>query len=275
MPLRILPGSIFDVATLSLAFGTAVAGCPSANILTGRRSEFARINAANAGGGLWLTRFELTLPADASVNSVVAAQTNLRASGTFNARLYNAATTEVANVLNQSLPGGDGPLDTAMSNTARGLNNVAMWFSGTITSVRKVALEAVSTDSQHEITRVMAGVYRELAWNFDWGYKLSWVDPTSIDKTYGGDQIATYNGPGRRQLDLPFAGLAEADIRYLFDLVRVIGIGGEVFISAWPGNTANPGLEQRTQMWCRLIEARGFDNPLPNYFGTGLVFEEC
>ena len=107
-----------------------------------------------------------------------------------------------------------------------------------------------------------------------WQYNLTWTDPTIGASTYGGDSVVTYAGPAKRRLDLPFEGLSIADQQYLFDLVRVVGKTGELFLSAWPGNTANPGLERQCQMWCRIVETRGFTNPTLNRFGTGIVFEE-
>ena len=274
MPLRILPRSSFDAATLSMIYGAAVAGYPAANVLTSRRSEFARINGGDAGGGLFLTRFELVLPADTSANCAVFCQTSLRSTGYVNAYVYNAAATQLASVTGQNPLGGDGPLDTMRDTTARGINNLAAWFGSTPTTVRKVAFEIVSTDSQNDVGRLMAGVYKELGWNFNWQYNLKWLDPSTSANTYGGDNVVTYAGPGRRQIDLPFEGLAETDIRYLFDLVRVVGLSGELFISCWPNYTVSPTLENRCQMWCRIKEVRGFQNPTTGYFGTGIVFEE-
>lgn len=274
MPLRILASNVIDAATsASVTLGTALSGYPAANVLTARRSEVARATTAFVSGSNYFANFTVPLPATVPVNCVVLARTNVAANGLFAAYLRNAGSV-VANTGNTAPITGDPSLDTLNAATARGINNHVFWLGSTYSTDEVTGqLATVFASGTVEMARIMAGVYKELALNFDWGNTVEWVDPGSSLATYGGDLIASYNGPPRRKITLPFSGIPEADRAYLYDLMRAVGTSGELFISLWPG--AGGRLERDHQMWCRIANTDALRQSHVDFYGASITFIEC
>lgn len=274
MALRILAQPINGAATQSFIFGAAVSGYPASNVLTARRLEVSRVNAANAGSGLWLTEYKFTWAADVTIGAVAVCRTSLNAAASVTVRAQNSGGGQIGPDLVITSLGGDTALDLFSDDSARSINNFAAWTAGTApTNVRSITVDLVSTQPMQEVARIMAGQFYQTALNFDWGNAVQWTDPSTAASTYGGDLIATYGGPRRRQITLPFNRIPEADRAYLFDLVRVIGQESDIFISMWPGSGGR--LERDHQMWCRLKIVGDITNPSLARYGTSAVFTEC
>jgi hypothetical protein len=272
MPLRILAGSLLDTGSAAVDFGTAVSGYPASHVLTHRRSDAARIQSV-LNGADYASNLIVTQAADFAFNAVVAAGLAIPTTGTLNAFARNAAGTNIFGSAMPILP-WTSTLDSLDSATARSVNSSALWLGSTTSGVRSLVLQQrTSTALVHEAARFMAGIYKELTLNFDWENSLQWVDPGESSTTYGGDLIATYNGPLRRKITLPFNGVPEVDRAYLYDLMRVVGTSGELFISMWPG--AGGRLERDHQMWCRIANTDALKNTTPGRFGSSITFIEC
>jgi hypothetical protein len=269
MSLRILAKNVFDSAT-SVVSNAAVSGYPGTNLLTGRRSQFAR---SSDLAGSWQY---LSLPASVSINMFGFARTNLSAaSGEIYIDVLNASASIVYASGWLGDTGFAGALDSYTDQSARSVNNRATYFS-TVSGMRFARIyqrDAASVDGYVEAARAFGGVYKDLTLNFDWANSVEWVDLSDTKTTYGGDLIATYNGPPRRKITLPFNGIPEADRAYLYDLMRVVGTSGELFISLWPG--AGGRLERDHQMWCRIADTDALKNTTPGRFGSSITFIEC
>lgn len=277
MPLRILAKNILDGVAPSILTGTPVTGYPASNALTARRSEVSRITSVSAGSGFYVGRVWYALPADARANMIVAARTNLPNAGYLQGIAQTAAFSTLFQADTSGLGAGDGDLDVMSDESARGINNHAVYSAGgTIYStVRNVYFDLLTNvvTGVVEHGRAFAGVYKELALNFDWGNTVEWVDPGTSTATYGGDLIATYGGPPRRKIFLPFSGVPATDRAYLFDLMRVVGTSGELFISEWPGSGGR--LERDHQMWCRIANTDALRQSHVDFYGASITFIEC
>lgn len=277
MPLRILAKNILDGVMPSILQGTPVAGYPASNAITTRRSEVSRITSTSAGGGFHVGQLWYALPADAKANMIAVARTNLPNAGYVQGIAQNAAFGTLFSGSTSGLGAGDGDLDVMTDETARSINNHAIYSSGgTIyTTVRNVFTDLLTNVNGGvvEHARAFAGVYKQLALNFAWDWSTAWQDPSTNSRTLAGDLIVSYGGARTRELVLPFSYLPEADRAYLADLARVIGKERDIFISLWPGSGGR--LERDHQMWCRLEIVGEFKNSSLNRYGTSAVFTEC
>jgi hypothetical protein len=275
MALRILAQNVLTGSTATVGYGSVVAGYPASNALTARRSEVSRSNSAFVSGSRWQVDLNFARGSTAPVNAVAICRTNLAVADFAAIALFNGAS----NVYNASLTSplfGDSTLDLLSDDSSRSINNFSFWLPSTY-SADVVIANLITTSSGvsrvAEIGRIFAGVYKELALNFDWGNTVEWVDPGSSVPTYGGDLIATYGGPPRRKITLPFSGIPEADRAYLYDLMRAVGTSGELFISLWPG--AGGRLERDHQMWCRLANTDALRQSHVDFYGASITFIEC
>ena len=272
--LRILAKNILDAANVSsVVFGAAVAGYPVSNALTARRSDTARVSAGFAGPGVYSGAFNFQIPVAANCNCAVLARTNVASTGgytSFELRRAGAALS-ITNIFPLF---GDSDLDLLTDTSSLGLNNHVIWLGNTF-SVDQIYFSLLTSTPSGvmQCGRVFAGVYKQLTLNFDWENSVEWVDLGSSTATYGGDLIASYNGPLRRKITLPFNGIPEADRAYLFDMMRVVGTTGELFISMWPG--AGGRLERDHQMWCRIANTDALRQSHVDFYGTSITFIEC
>lgn len=272
MSLRILAGSLLDTGTAAVDFGTAVTGYPASNVLTSRRSAVARIQSVLSGPD-YATNLIVTVAADFAFNAVAAAGLAIPSTATLTAIARNSGGTQILGSAMPVLP-WTSTLDALDSASARASNSSALWLGSTTSGVRSIVLQQrTPTALVHESARLMVGVYKELTLNFDWANTVQWVDPSETKTTYGGDLVATYNGPPRRKITLPFNGIPEADRAYLYDLMRVVGTSGELFISLWPG--AGGRLERDHQMWCRIANTDALRQSHIDFYGTSITFIEC
>jgi hypothetical protein len=273
MPTRlsILHTNRADSATLSVS-PAENALFPIARTKTLDRNETLRTTGVSA------QQLRAVWPANVSVNAVVLAHHNLTAAATWRVRLYSDAafTTAIydSTTVTAYDSAGIGALDGITDASFREYKNSVLWLPSTQTTVRSMTIDltdAANPDAYLSAARLMAGLYRELDWNFDWGHPLNLVSPTTTTRAVGGARLSQYNGPVTRTIEVPLNGLAEADAAFLFDLIRVDELSGDMFVSLFPN--AGGHLARRYSMWAAIKSWQGLAQPILGYFGSSVTFE--
>lgn len=272
MSLRFIALNKADAATLSVS-PTENTTYPIANLKTILRSEVLRTT------GLTSQQLRAVWATNQTIGAVALCQHNLTAAATWRVRLYSdvAFTTNIYD--SGTVTAYDsteiGTLDAITDASFIGFKNSVVWFTA-VTTAKSMTIDlndSGNADGYLKAARLFAGPYDQLTKNFAWGYTLTPVSPTTQSVTLGGSRLSQYNGPVTRSLDLPFDRVPAADKSYLFDLCRTKELGGDVFLSAWPGSAGK--LERDHQMWAKITAMQGFDHPLLNFYGTKATFGEC
>lgn len=274
MPTRlsILHTNHADTATLS-ENATAQTVFPVALLKTIARSERARTN------GLSSRQWRASWAANVSIQAVVLAHHNLTSAATWRIRLYTdaafttlASGSDTGNVIAFDATGVSSLFPSTHSNF-RELRNAVHWYNAPITarSMTIDFVDAANPDGHISAARLLAGEYRELDWNFDWGHPMTRVSKATASTALSGDEAVQHNGPMKRRFEISLAGMGQADIDFIADLVAAKDRGGDMFVSAFPGD-ANMRKRRDYAMWARIEDARGIEQPLLNYYGSSVVF---
>lgn len=268
--MRILAPDLALTATLSCA--TANSLYPAANLITQLRDDTLRTTGVSA------QVIRATWAANQSVSAVALCRHNLTSAATWRVQLYSDAawTTQVADsgTVTAFISTDPGPFDTVNDATFKVLKNSVAWFSATtVRSVQITLTDAANPAGYLEASRVMIGAYTDPGQNPDWGYTITWDDPTRQSRTLGRSLLSQNNGDRTRAFNFPFTLLDITPRNYLIDLMRVYGMEKDFFISMWP--TEGGRMEREHMGWVKITAMQGMARPMVNWYGTNLTLGDC
>ena len=91
-----------------------------------------------------------------------------------------------------------------------------------------------------EAGRLLLSKYFEPSVNFEWGYSLTWQDPSRQIRTRGGALRSEYRTP-YRQVEVAFSWLDDYDLDFILEIERLIGKRNEILWSAYPNEDTLQG----------------------------------
>lgn len=274
--LRIIYPNDSDEATLT-ASPSLVATLPVENLQDVARARVARSTstAAQDFKGTWST--SRLLSAAALVRH------NLTSAGTWRLRLYSDAawTTLVYDSgavvacppkALGDLEWGIDPLGASLfTNWALAFSS--MWFAPVAAKSFTLTLtDAANPAGYLEASRLFVGRYLQPTYNMAWGFKLSWVEASSQERTEGGTLRSDGQEPYRR-MSFKLADLTASDRPKFQEWSRRNGLRTDAFVSAFPEN-AN-AQERDYAMSAKLIASPDMEGDYLNNFTAEYVLEEA
>lgn len=103
----------------------------------------------------------------------------------------------------------------------------------------------VSFNKTVKVSRFIIGKYWTPTHNMGYGITVGYNEATTIERLQSGDQYVV-KLPKSKTLQFELQYLNESDKFQLFDIVRVVGRSGLVFVSAFPQDT----FQDKEQMYC-------------------------
>jgi hypothetical protein len=225
--------------------------------------------------------YTLTWTAGTTIGAVALPATNLTATATLRARLYDAtsAGTQLADTgtitacpgLNLDQWAWSGVLNVN-AFAYGGASKASAWFGSNVAGVKR--LEILLTDTSNpagyiDCARIVAGPWWSPQWNADYGCTLLVADNTTNSRTDAGDLLSD-RAPMHEEMSLRLPWLPEADRATLQQILRANGVWKPVFLSLFPG--AGTTAEQDHMVYGKRKGAP-LEHPFFNNWALGLDIE--
>ena len=274
MTARILYDNKADTATLTAS--SEAGSLVVANLLTDIKSEVWRSDTdTGAITAVW------TDPIYANMAALPFC--NLKSTATIRARGYtNAGDASPAVDTGAVLACAYEPLGNWWGTRPLGVNAFSygggayarVYFTGT--TIRKLVIDIDDTGNPAgyiEAARLVTGAYWSPAFNPGYGFELAMGDDSKHERDDGGN-LRTSRGASFRTLPIPLEYMQTADRARLYEIKRGNGMARPVFVSLFPGNNADPQLEQAHQIYGKLVSPGGIALPMFNTYSGALEVQE-
>ncbi len=276
MSTRIISANTSDLATLSS--GDFVAGLPVSNLQVEGRGRVART--ANATGDKVINGNFATV---SITSACVLYNHNLTSQATIRLQLWDADNQTGTMVYDSGSGGALPPLGWgdfqwglkpwgANVFTGWGRAFTDIWFPPIgAKSFRVTVADALNPAGYIQIKRLLIGPYFEPDVNFEYGFKLSWMDNSDQVRTQGGS-LRTDNRVMYRALVGKLPAIKTSERAVWMDILRQIGKRSETFISVYP--EAGGALERDHAILGKFTEMPDNTTGTPSSYSSNIVFEE-
>lgn len=278
--LRIITSNDIDTASLT-ASPAMSATLPVTNLKDPSRARVARTNGVISGQHV-LGNFD----AYKLISGMALLRHNLTQASTIRLRLYDSfnqtgnQTFDSGNVSRgaQSLGWGtfqwgiapwgvDGFSGWAVAYTD-------LWFTETLAASFDLQIDdALNAVGYLEASRLFMGRYWSPANGFNWGIHMSWVDPSTQERTEGGT-LRTDAFDSFRKFTMKLDWLTPSERAKLSDIVRQNGLRTDLFLSCFPGEDNERERDYAAAV--KLVQNAGLSHShVNNYRTDDLVLEEA
>lgn len=274
--LRIITPNDCDIATLT-ASPSLVTTLPVTNLQSPSRALVARSTSTSAQDikGTW--------SASRIISAAALVRHNLTSSATWQLRLYSDAawTTLIydSGAVVACKPKALGDLEWGVDPLGASLFTdwdhafSSMWFAPVAARSFVITLtDTTNADGYVQASRLFIGRYLEPQINFDYGFRLQWLENTRQERTDGGTLRSDAQDPYRR-MSFRLAALSTSDRPKFMEWARRDGLRNDVFISAFPENGS--ALERDHAMAGKLVASPEVAGDFVNNFTGEYVVEEA
>jgi hypothetical protein len=237
--MRIISSNDFDSATLTSS-PACVAAAPIGNLKLSPRAKVARISpvAAWSISGTWSP--------SRAVSAFSLYKHNLSGAATVRLRLYSdiAMTTQIydstAITIGTGIAWGTFGWG-AVAWAGNGFESwpasyYTMWFSlvANVAAFRVDISDVGNADGFLEAGRIYMGTYWSPSTDFSYGFDMVWKEQSRQFRTDGGS-LRTEGYTPYRSFTVDLNHLSSSDRTALSDMLRKIGMRGDIFVSFFPG----------------------------------------
>lgn len=254
--MRIVYSNAADRAELTAA-PDFVATLPATNLLTQYREEVARTSSLTAQDIM------LTWAKPVSISACILYRNNLSATATMRLRIYDLpgpAGTLVydSGTINVAVPKSLGELAWGIDPLGAsqfdgwGYSVARHWMTTPVAGQYAILTLAdpYNTDGYMQASRLFLGLHFESTYGPEYGAQLQWGETTVQTRTEGGS-LRSEPGATFRSLKLSLRYLPERDRLRLSELLRAVGMRGDLYVSVFPG--LGSAYERDHQMQAKLV----------------------